>query len=110
MIPALGRQRWWCRFAQRGRPHEHIHGVQAPSIDECTNPALANIVKAAAYKWEALRRQVLDIGREINPTVYSPAEFAKKRTMKDHFLMQVLTKPRLIVLGSADDLGKASRE
>jgi DNA-binding transcriptional ArsR family regulator len=51
-------------------------------------------------------REVL--GREINPTVYSPAEFAKKQTQNDHFLTQVLTKPKLLVLGSADELGKAT--
>jgi DNA-binding transcriptional ArsR family regulator len=49
------------------------------------------------------------LGREINPTVYSPAEFAKKRAAGDHFLSQVLTKPRLLVLGSEDELEKAPR-
>jgi len=49
------------------------------------------------------------LGREINPTVYSPAEFAKKRAARDHFLSQVLTKPRLLVLGSEDELEKAPR-
>jgi cellulose biosynthesis protein BcsQ len=33
------------------------------------------------------------LGREINPTVYTPAEFEKKRAAKDHFLTEVLTKP-----------------
>jgi DNA-binding transcriptional ArsR family regulator len=49
------------------------------------------------------------LGREINPTVYSLAEFAKKRAAKDHFLTQVLTKPRLLVLGNDDELDKAAR-
>jgi predicted nucleotidyltransferase len=49
------------------------------------------------------------LGREINPTVYLPAEFAKKLRAKDHFLRQVLTKPRLLVLGSGDELDKAAR-
>ena len=48
------------------------------------------------------------LGREINPTVYSPAEFAKKRAAKDHFLTRVLAKPKLLVLGSEDELGKAT--
>ena len=46
------------------------------------------------------------LGREINPTVYTPAEFAKKRRAKDHFLTRVLDKPRLFVLGSSDELEK----
>ena len=49
------------------------------------------------------------LGREINPTVYSVTEFKRKRDAKDHFLSQVLTGPRLIVLGSENDLGKAPR-
>jgi predicted nucleotidyltransferase len=56
-----------------------------------------------------LRRAREQIGREINPTVYSVTEFNRKRAAKDHFLSQVLTSPRLIVLGSENDLGKASR-
>jgi predicted nucleotidyltransferase len=46
------------------------------------------------------------LGREINPTVYTPAEFHKKRAANDHFLSQVLDKPKLFVLGNKDELGK----
>jgi predicted nucleotidyltransferase len=49
------------------------------------------------------------LGREINPTVYAPAEFARRRAGKDHFLTEVLTKPRLFVLGNEDELDKAAR-
>ena len=48
------------------------------------------------------------LGRDINPTVYTPREFDKKRSAKDHFLTSVLTKPRLFVKGSEDDLVKAA--
>jgi DNA-binding transcriptional ArsR family regulator len=48
------------------------------------------------------------LGREINPTVYTSSEFDRKRAAKDHFLTQVLTKPRLLVLGSEHDLDKAA--
>jgi DNA-binding transcriptional ArsR family regulator len=48
------------------------------------------------------------LGREINPTVYSLAEFNKKRAGKDHFLTHVLSEPRLNVLGSEDELGQAA--
>ncbi|MBI3840327.1 MAG: helix-turn-helix domain-containing protein [Planctomycetia bacterium] len=55
-----------------------------------------------------LRRARELLGREINPTVYTPAEFDKKRKAKDHFLTRVLNKPKLIVLGNSDELGKAA--
>lgn len=44
------------------------------------------------------------LGRDINPTVYSPAEFRKKRLASDHFLSRVLDKPKLFVIGSSDEL------
>ena len=55
-----------------------------------------------------LRRARESLGREINPTVYSPAEFGRKRAANDHFLTQVLDKPRLLVLGNKDELGKVA--
>jgi DNA-binding transcriptional ArsR family regulator len=48
------------------------------------------------------------LGREINPTVYTPAEFNKKQAAKDPFLQQVLDKPKLFVLGNKDELGKVA--
>jgi len=46
------------------------------------------------------------LGRTINPTVYTPAEFEKKRKAKDHFLTRVLDTPKLFVIGNQDELGK----
>jgi DNA-binding transcriptional ArsR family regulator len=48
------------------------------------------------------------LGRQINPSVYTPVEFGKKLAAKDHFLTTVLAKPRLFVLGSKNDLGQAA--
>ena len=56
-----------------------------------------------------LRSAREQLGREINPTVYSVAEFKRKRDAKDHFLSQILTGPRLIVLDGENDLGEATR-
>jgi DNA-binding transcriptional ArsR family regulator len=56
-----------------------------------------------------LRRARERLGREINPTVYTPAEFSRKRAAKDHFLTQVLSKPKLFVIGSEHELDKAAR-
>ena len=55
-----------------------------------------------------LRHSRALLGRDINPTVYAPAEFDKKRATKDHFLTNVLNKPRLFVIGTKDDLGAAA--
>ena len=53
-----------------------------------------------------LRRARELLGREINPTVYTPAEFRKKQAAKDHFLTRVLDKPKLFVIGNSDALEK----
>lgn len=55
-----------------------------------------------------LRKAREMLGREINPTVYLPAEFDRKRAAKDHFLTRVLAEPRLVVLGNGNELGKAA--
>jgi predicted nucleotidyltransferase len=55
-----------------------------------------------------LRRAREALGREINPTMYSPAEFRRKRAEKDPFLTRVLAGPRLLVMGHEDELAKAA--
>ncbi len=55
-----------------------------------------------------LRRARDLLGRQINPTTYTPAEFYEKRAEKDHFLTGVLSKPKLFVLGNDDELGEVT--
>lgn len=47
-------------------------------------------------------REVL--GRDINPVVYSPAEFREKRRAGNPFLTRVLDRPRLYVVGNSHEL------
>ena len=42
------------------------------------------------------------IGREISPRLYSPKEFAQKRT-SDRFLGSVLDGPKILLIGQLDD-------
>lgn len=58
----------------------------------------------------ALRKARELLGRDVNPTVYTALEFAKKRAANDHFLTRVLRKPKLFVLGNRDDLENAAVE
>ena len=44
------------------------------------------------------------LGREINPHVLTPAEFARRRRAKGHFLTTVLAGRKLFVVGAADEL------
>jgi predicted nucleotidyltransferase len=47
-----------------------------------------------------------EVGRNINPTVYTTQEFLKKTKTGHHFLTSVLEKELLFVYGTADNLAK----
>lgn len=44
------------------------------------------------------------IGREVNPHVLTPEEFARRVQARDHFITSVLATPRLFVIGGEDEL------
>lgn len=46
------------------------------------------------------------LGRKINPTLYTPAEFRKRQQEQQHFLMRVLEQPKLFLMGDEDALGR----
>jgi len=58
--------------------------------------SLFDIVSATAGIRETL-------GRDLNPTVFPPAEYAEKIRAKDHFLTTVLAGPKLYVIGGDDE-------
>lgn len=44
-----------------------------------------------------------ELGRKINPTYYSPTEFARRRAEPDSFVNRVLTQPILPLIGATDE-------
>ncbi|MBI3299054.1 MAG: nucleotidyltransferase domain-containing protein [Elusimicrobia bacterium] len=52
----------------------------------------------------ALKRLEDKLRREINYTLYSQADWTKRRTAKDPFIMEVLKQPRIPLLGEPDVL------
>jgi predicted nucleotidyltransferase len=58
----------------------------------------------------ALAEAETSLARDVNPTVYTPTEFAKRRKAGHHFLKAVLSGPKLFILGGADDLDRLGRE
>ena len=44
------------------------------------------------------------VGREINPHVMTPEEFAKRKMDRDHFVISVLGAPKLFVKGTEHEL------
>jgi predicted nucleotidyltransferase len=56
----------------------------------------------------ALERVAKDIGRTVNPTVYTAAEFSKRSRGENAFVKRVLQQPKVWVIGSEDDLPVAA--
>jgi predicted nucleotidyltransferase len=45
------------------------------------------------------------VGREINPKVFTPQEFRRRKRADDPFLSRVLAAPRIFVIGNEHELG-----
>jgi len=53
----------------------------------------------------ALTSPLVDqIGREINPHVFTVSEYKKRIAQKEHFISQVMSEPKLFVIGNEQDL------
>src|SRR5438552_3473015 len=52
----------------------------------------------------ALGPPMQQLGREINPIIYPPAELARKRAARHHFITQVLKGPKIFLIGDEDEL------
>ncbi len=46
------------------------------------------------------------LGREVNPTVFSPEEFSRKLQEGHHFVTSVVRAEKLFVIGGPDDLAR----
>jgi predicted nucleotidyltransferase len=65
-------------------------------VGDVSFPAVADALASAQTR----------LGRDVNPTVYPPAEFRKKIRAGHHFLTTVLQEPRLFAVGGPDELAR----
>jgi DNA-binding transcriptional ArsR family regulator len=81
-----------------------VYGSIAAGSDEADSDIDLMVVGQVSPQDLALplRRARESLGREINPTVYTPAEFERKHAANDPFLRQVLDRPKLVVLGKQE--------
>lgn len=49
------------------------------------------------------------LGREINPNLFTPSEFVRKMKETNSFIAQIMDKPKLIVLGTEDDIRESGQ-
>jgi predicted nucleotidyltransferase len=78
-------------------------GSEGPGSDVdlmvVTERGFADVVRA-------LHPVQASLGREINPVVYTPAEFQQHVRGRDSFVSQVLAEPRIPLIGVDDDFGE----
>ena len=88
-----------------------VYGSVARATDQSTSDIDLMIISDSLTYGEvfgALERVTRAVGRKVNPTVYTAAEFSKRARTENAFVTRVLEQPKLWVIGSDDDLPVAA--
>ncbi|HET7634575.1 MAG TPA: nucleotidyltransferase domain-containing protein [Burkholderiales bacterium] len=85
-----------------------VYGSIASGAERRTSDIDVMIVGAASFEEvvQALHPCQEQLRREINPNVYSTADFKKNTRIKDSFVSRVLEGPKIFILGEENDLGQ----
>jgi uncharacterized protein len=59
---------------------------------------------------EALGQAQKSIGREVNPSVYTPADLRAKLVAKNHFLLNVLKGDKIFLIGDDRELARLAKK
>jgi predicted nucleotidyltransferase len=62
---------------------------------------------AYADVYEALSAHETDLGRPVNPSIYSTQELQRKLAEENAFVSRVLEQPKIFLIGSENDLPKS---
>lgn len=54
--------------------------------------------------FESLTKAEATLGRKVSPTLYSPADFLRKKQNDNHFVTRVLDQPKIVLMGSEHDI------
>ena len=85
------------------------HDPRSKHIKLDTGPLL--IVGATSFGAvvEALHPVQQQLSREINPKVFTSREWIAKRKQKNPFVLEVVGKPKIFLLGTENDLTELGR-
>jgi predicted nucleotidyltransferase len=84
-----------------------VYGSVAKATDQSASDIDLMIISDSLTYGEvfgALERVTRAVGRKVNPTVYTAAEFSKRARSENAFVTRVLEQPKIWVFGSDDDL------
>jgi predicted nucleotidyltransferase len=88
-----------------------IYGSVAKAADQAGSDIDLMVVSDSLSYGEvfgALEKVSRTLGRDVNPTVYSAAEFSKRARNETAFITRVLEGPKVWVIGSQNDLPVAA--
>jgi len=88
-----------------------VYGSVAKATDQSASDIDLMIISDSLTYGEvfgALERVTRTVGRKVNPTVYTAAEFSKRARTENAFVTRVLEQTKLWVIGSEDDLPVAA--
>ncbi len=88
-----------------------VYGSVAKPTDQAASDIDLMIISDSLTYGEvfgALERVTRTLGRKVNPTVYTAAEFSKRARTENAFVTRVLEQAKLWVIGSEDDLPVAA--
>lgn len=85
-----------------------VYGSVASGAERRTSDIDVMVVGSASFEEVvgALHASQEELRREINPTVFSVAEFKKKAAEKSSFVARVLREPKLFIQGAEHDIRK----
>lgn len=83
-----------------------VHGSMAQGTEKPASDVDVVVVGAVTFSEvvASLHGAHAQIGREVNPTVYTEREFREKLRDRHHFLTAVITAPKLFLIGSEREL------
>lgn len=84
-----------------------VYGSVAQATDQATSDIDLMIISDSLTYGDvfgALDKVTRAVGRKVNPTVYTAAEFSKRARTENAFVTRVLEQQKLWVIGSEDDL------
>ena len=84
-----------------------VYGSVAKATDQSASDVDLMIISDSLTYSElfgALELVTRAVGRKVNPTVYTAAEFSKRARTENAFVTRVLEQPKLWVIGSEHDL------
>jgi predicted nucleotidyltransferase len=88
-----------------------VYGSLAKASDRAASDIDLMIVSDTLSYGEVfgtLEQGTRQLGRQVNPTVYTTAEFSKRARSENAFITRVLEQPKIWIIGGEDDLPVAA--